>query len=102
MLFLFVIVLVVILLFATQAFAGVLGTVKGWLTGEVIALLATAVLGIVGGAIGLLFHKLARTCKEAGEFMTTLGAALEDKRLTRDEIGAIVKEGRDIFAVWGG
>ena len=99
LLFFFCMILMIVLC-ATQAFAGVLGSVKGWLSGEVIALIATAILTIIGGAIGLLFSRLVRTFKEAGEFMATLGAALEDKKLTREEIGAIIKEGRDIFAVW--
>lgn len=36
------------------------------------------------------------------KLLLTLGTALEDKRITRQELGSIVKEGKDIFAVWGG
>ena len=40
------------------------------------------------------------TMKEAGEFLRVLGFALEDNRITREELASIVKEGRDIFAAW--
>ena len=32
--------------------------------------------------------------------MTTLGEALEDHRLSREELGSIIKDGREIFEVW--
>ena len=97
----FSLVAMFLVLSVTPAFAGVIGTVKGWLTGEVIAVIATAVLGIICGTIGLLFSKISRTFKEAGEFLSTLGTAIEDRKMTREEIASIIKEGRDVFAVWG-
>ena len=101
-LFVFLLVFVLMILVSTQAFAGVFDTVKGWVTGEVLGYVSAAVLVIIAGAIGVLYTKITRTFKEAGEFLATLGTALEDKRLTREELGAIVKEGKDIFAVWRG
>ena len=86
-LMLFLFVLMIIMLFATQAFAGVLGTAKELLTGEVIALEASAIIVIVGGVIGLLLHKLIRTFREA------LVPTREGRKLTYDELGSIV--------VWG-
>ena len=80
--------------------AGVWGTVKTWLTGEVLALIASTLLALAGGTLGLMFRKISRTFKEAGEFMTTLGTAIEDRRITRDELAGIIKEGQDIFEVW--
>ena len=94
------VVIVVIALTSGFAHAGILGKVKMWLTGEVIALIASTVLVLVGGALGLVFRKIARTFKEAGEFLSTLGEAIEDHRITRDELACIVKEGRDVFNVW--
>ena len=98
-----VIVLVILLslLFTGYAHAGVWETMSGWLTGEVLALVVSTLLAILGGALGLAFRKISRTFKEAGDFMTTLGTAIEDQRITRDELANIIKEGRDIFSVWG-
>jgi len=80
--------------------AGAFSAVKGWITGEVAALLASAALAVLGGVAGALFTKIFRTFRESGEFLAALGGALEDKRLTREELATLVKEGRDIFDVW--
>jgi len=82
------------------AFAGVFGRAGGWFTTEVAALALSALLALLGGALGLAFRKAARTFREAGEFLAQLGAALEDNRLTREELAAIIREGREVFAVW--
>ena len=95
-----IILAILMVLFADAAYAGILGKARTWLTGEVVALALSVVLTILGGALGLAFRRISRTFKEAGEFMTTLGIALEDKRLTREELTGIIKEGKDIFAVW--
>jgi len=83
-----------------EARAGVPGGVRGWLTGEVAALLVSALVAVVGGVTGLVFVRVSRTFKEAGEFMTALGEALEDRRITREELARMIKEGREIFEVW--
>jgi len=83
-----------------EARAWMLGGVGEWLTGEVAALLLSALAAVAGGAAGLVFVRVSRTFKEAGEFMTALGEALEDKRITRDELARMIKEGREIFEVW--
>lgn len=80
--------------------AAVLGKARLWVTGEVAAFALSALLTVIGAALGILFNRISRTFKEAGEFMTTLGNAIEDKRLTRDELADIIKEGRDVFALW--
>ena len=72
------------------------------MTGEVLAFIASAILVFIAGAVGVMFTKITRTFKEFGEFLSALGTALEDKKITREEICAIVKEGKDVFAVWGG
>ncbi len=97
----FVLVILLSLLFTGYAHAGVWEKARGWLTGEVLALVVSTLLAILGGAMGLVFRKISRTFKEAGEFMTTLGTAIEDQRITRDELANIIKEGRDVFRVWG-
>ena len=88
-------------LMAGSAHAGVLGKMRSWITGEVMAFFLSGIVAVLGGMFGVMFKKVNRTFKEVGEFMTALGTALEDQKLTREELAAIVKEGRDIFKVWG-
>lgn len=83
-----------------NVYAGIFGNVKSWLTGEVLALFASGILALLCGAFGIMFKKIMRTFKETGEFLTTLGTALDDQRLSREELVCIIKEGKDIFAVW--
>ena len=89
-----------IILFAGFTEAGVLEKAKSWFTGEVVALFASCIITLLCGAFGIMFKKVTRTFKEAGEFMTKLGSALEDQRLSREELASIIKEGREIFEVW--
>ena len=97
-----VIPIILIAIFAAApAYAGVFGSVKGWFTGEIAAIVISAVIAIIGGTAGILYGKIARTFREAGEFLATLGEALEDRRITRDELAAIIRSGKDVFAVWG-
>ncbi len=91
----------IIFLFAGYAHAGIMGNIKSWLTGEVLALFASGILTLLFGVFGIMFKKIIRTFKETGEFLTTLGTALDDQRLNREELAEIIKEGRDIFEVWG-
>ena len=85
---------------AGTACAGPLDAAKNWITLEVLALVLSAVATIIGGTVGLLFGRVARTFSEAGEFLAALGSALEDSRITRDELAVIIREGREVFAVW--
>ncbi|MFC1573737.1 hypothetical protein ACFL30_00975 [Candidatus Latescibacterota bacterium] len=80
--------------------ASVIDKAQLWVTGEVAAFALSALLTVMGAALGILFSRISRTFKEAGEFMTTLGTALEDKRITREELADIIKEGRDVFSLW--
>ncbi len=94
-------VLMVFLLGSTgAAHAGVIDSVMSWVTGEALAFILSAAAAMLAGMSGILYRKVSNTMKEAGEFLTTLGSALEDNRITREELASIVKEGRDIFTVW--
>jgi len=86
--------------FANAAFAGILGKVKIWLTGEVTAIIFSAVLALLAGAFSLAFAKVSRTFKELGEFLMTIAAAVEDKRITREELSNILSEGQDVLKAW--
>lgn len=72
--------------------------IKDWVTGEVIAYTITAVLAL--GGLGGLVVKISRTFKEIGEFMTAIGNALADSKMTGEELNSIVKEGKDVFSLW--
>lgn len=87
-----------LLLFATLAYAGVFGTVKSWITGELLAVIATVAIGAITGTTA--YKKIARTFSELAEFLTALTDALEDSKVTREELKNIVKEGKDVLAVW--
>ena len=86
--------------FANAAFAGILGKVRIWLTGELMAIIFSAVIAILAGIFSLAFAKVSRTFKELGEFMITIAAAVEDKHITREELSNILSEGKDVLKVW--
>jgi len=85
---------------ACTAHAGVFGTISSWITGEATALLISAAIVAVTGLFGTMFVRVSQTFREAGEFLSVLGDALEDKRITRDELVSVIREGRDMFDVW--
>lgn len=86
---------------AVPAFgAGIAGRVAGLVTGEVLSLALSAAAVVIAGASGILFARAARTFRETGEFLSVLGTAIEDRRITRDELAAIVREAKDIYRIW--
>lgn len=91
---------VVFALCAVPAYAGIIQTAKTWFSGEAIALFISAAAALVSGMSGLLYSKAVKTFRQTGEFLSALGSALEDNRLTRDELAQIIREGRDIFNIW--
>jgi len=97
-----VLIMIVTLLLAMSsvAHAGIFGTVKGWIASEVFALALTVIVLGLSTAFGVMFGKVSKTLTEAGEFMTVLGTALADSRLSKDELKSIVKEGKDVFSLW--
>jgi hypothetical protein len=89
-----------ILFAVSNAEAGVIGKLAGAVSGEVVAFVVSAAAALAAGMLGVAFMRVARTFREAGEFLTTLGNALEDRRITREELAAIIHEGKDVFTVW--
>jgi len=89
-----------LMLISTGAFAFGFGDIKSWVSWQGVAYMLTFILGL--GAIGgtILFTRIVQTLREAGEFMAYLADALNDKKLSSDELKKIVKEGRDVFDVW--
>ena len=89
------------------AHAGVFGTVKGWIFGQMgDALISVAALGVSGFLAYLhkvnaaRFGQVTRTLAETGHFLTALGDAAKDQSVSREEIGNIIKEGADVVNVF--
>ena len=65
--------------------------------------IAATILGIVLG-FGFSWVKYifssGNLLKEAGEFMTAVGRAIDDKNVSNEDISAILKEYNDIKAAW--
>lgn len=95
-------VVAVMIITAALVYAGPIDWVKGIgkdVGIQLIALLVTAGLGMAGGGV-IVRKKLTATMKEGGELIVTLGAALEDNRLTKEEVVDIYKEYKDVVAIW--
>lgn len=96
-------VLLFVLAFALPVFAGVgdfFGGIKDTITSKGVAMVLTALLGISGITATVVFKRVCRTLKEAGEFLTAVGEAFEDGKLSSREIGRILQEGKDVFSIW--
>ena len=64
------------------------------------ALLVSAAIAALAGVFGVMFVRVAKTFREAGEFLTALGCALDDRSISREELAGIIRAGKDVFAVW--
>lgn len=80
--------------------AGFLSGAKDWFGGEVAAMILSALFALLAAFLGIFYTRAVRTLKEAGDFLTVLAQAMEDKRIDRDELAKIIKEGKDIFIAW--
>ena len=97
---LLIILILALMLIAAPVQAGLFGSIKGWITSEVLAYAATAVIIILSGVFGVMFNRVSTTFKEAGEFLTVLGLALADSKISKEELAQIMKEGKDVFNLW--
>jgi len=96
----FVISLVIIALFATTANALSISGIKEWLSGTVVAYILTGILaiGVIGGSI--MFSRIVTTLQELGEFLSALGLALSDKKMTKEELTDLLAKGKDVVNIW--
>jgi len=85
---------------AFPAYAGVWGSIRGWVSGQALAWIITGILAIGGIGASVMFTKIVRTLKELGEFLTKFAEVLADKKTTREELSDLVKEGKDVLDVW--
>lgn len=65
-----------------------------WL--EIITTVVTVILAVVGSGVVGYVVKGSKVAKEIGELLTTVGVALEDGTLTKEEAAKIFKEFNDI------
>lgn len=63
-----------------------------------IEIISSFILGI--GALSPFLMKAKKITKELGDILVTISKALEDKKLTKEEIQSIVKEFKDIIEVF--
>lgn len=71
-------------LIATAAYAGVLDSVKTWLSGTAIALILTGLLAI--GIIAKYTDWISGIFVAVGWFLVTVGNATSDKKITKEEL----------------
>lgn len=57
--------------------------------------IAMIVLAVATSILGFRLRHLVSLFKESGEFLSAIGGALEDGKVTKDELTKILKEARD-------
>lgn len=92
---------------AAVAHAGILGDIGSYVKEQAMGVILGGVaLGINGVLMWLhnknaaRFNMVTKTMAETGEFLTTLGTAIQDAKVTREELGATLKEGADVVNVF--
>jgi hypothetical protein len=65
-----------------------------------VALGLNGLLGWLHNKNAARFNMVTKTMAETGEFLTTLGTAIQDAKVTREELGATLKEGADVVNVF--
>lgn len=65
---------------------------------EIISIIVSLIMGFGFTWIGYIL-KSAKVAKEIGDLLSVAGAALEDSKVSKDEIAAIMKEYNDVKAV---
>jgi hypothetical protein len=79
----------------TVAHAGVLGDIWNGVKDQAMGVIMGGVALGLNGLLGWLhnknaarFNMVTKTMAETGEFLTTLGTAIQDAKVTREELGA--------------
>lgn len=80
--------------------SGIFSSIGHFITGEVMSCILTALAVIVFSVFGAISVRIITTLKEAGEFMMVLANALQDRKITREELEAIIKEAQDVFNIF--
>lgn len=93
---------VLMLCFAIPAFAGIgdiLGSVKGWLGGNAVALILTAALAI--GGVGILVARFTPIVGSVGRLLIEIEIVFADKKVTREELTSLRDKINEIRAAIG-
>ena len=79
--------------------AGKIGLDLG--AGAISAIIGFLTAGIgAGTGIGYVFIRIIKTFIEAGEFFATITEAMQDKKISSEEMADIYGRGKDVFNVW--
>lgn len=92
---------------ASTAFAFGFGDVKSWVMGNIMGTIATAGCAALTYALKSVWQKntarfnlVSKTLIEAGQFFEALGEMIKDPTITKDELSAVVKEGKDVIDLY--
>jgi len=98
-------VVLLVLAFAVPAFAFSWNPVN-WLKAgleaggmKLLAWILTAVLGLAVCG-GVMFARVIRTLKEAGELQIAIAEAIADRKFDPEELKRIAHEARDVYDIW--
>ncbi len=97
----FLLVLVVMFAVCTIAFAGVWGTVTGFIKAEAVSVLIGAGIGALG-MLGITYKLWGRAVKELGECIWKIYKATREsspggRSITKKEMADIIKEASEIY-----
>ena len=87
-------VVISLLMFAGIAEAGVMSNVKDWVTGNFLALAASAVLAI--GVVAALVGIISTVARELGEALINFSDMVADGKVSKEEIDSFKKEVKDV------
>ena len=90
-----------ILLTSTICYAGILGTVGGYIKGEALSIIIGGILGALG-MFGISYKLWGQAVKELGECVWSIYSATRatsngGKEITKSEMEKIIKEATEIY-----
>lgn len=65
-----------------------------------IAEIMTVVFGVAATFLGVKYQKAKKTVKEIGEAITVTANAIDDNKITEEELKEVVKEWNDVVSIW--
>lgn len=67
---------------------------------SLIAKILTIVLALLSTFLGAKYRKAKRIMKELAEAMNKTYKALEDDKITKEELKQVIKEWKDVLEIW--
>ena len=65
-----------------------------------IAEILAVVFGVAATFLGVKYQKVKKTVKEVGEAITVTANAIDDDKITEEELKMVVKEWKDVVSIW--